>query len=101
MDDLRRRFATLDRVPAPDLWNEVERRLEALGGTAPTGRLGIVRPERRGARPDRSRRSATPARSRRTFVLIAAAVMIAVALVGGVLAVGSGLVRLSSVVPPA
>ena len=36
MDDLRHRFATLDRVPVPDVWSDVERRLEALGTAAPT-----------------------------------------------------------------
>jgi photosystem II stability/assembly factor-like uncharacterized protein len=101
MDNLRQRFATLDRVPVPEVWSEVERRLEALGGTAPTGRLVAVRPEWRVARAERSRRASTPIRGRRKIALLAAAMVIAVALVGGALAVGSGLVRLPSVVPPA
>jgi photosystem II stability/assembly factor-like uncharacterized protein len=99
MDDLRQRFETLDRVPVPEFWSEVERRLEALGSTAPTGRLVAVRPEWRGARAERSRPSTAPISSRRTIALLAAAALIATLLVGG-LAVGSGLVRLTSVVPP-
>src|SRR5215207_7503808 len=97
MDDLRRRFATLDRVPAPDLWNEVERRLEALGGRAPTGRLIAVRPQWRGAQAERSRPPSAPIRRGRGIAMPAAAAMIAVALLSGALAVGSGLVRVPSV----
>lgn len=100
MDDLRQRFATLDRVPAPDLWSEVERRIDALGGAAPTGRIEPARPEWRGGRADGSRHFRTPTLSRRSIVLLAAAALLAVALLGGALAVGSGLVRLTSVVPP-
>jgi photosystem II stability/assembly factor-like uncharacterized protein len=101
MDDLRQRFATLDRVPVPEVWSEAERRLEALAATAPTGRLVAVRPEWRRARAERSRGASTQTRSQRKIALVAAAMMIAVALVCGALAVGSGLVRLPSVVPPA
>ena len=100
MDDLRQRFATLDRVPAPDLWNEIERRLEGFGSTTPAGRLVAVQPEWRGARAERSRRSSTPFRSRRQIALLVAAALIATLLVGGAFLVGSGLVRLTSVVPP-
>jgi hypothetical protein len=100
MDDLRQRFETLDRVPAPDIWSEVERRLEGLGSTTPAGRLVAVKPEWRGARAERSGRSSTPIRSRRQIALVVAAALIATLLVGGALAVGSGLVRLTSVVPP-
>jgi hypothetical protein len=100
MDDLRQRFATLDSVPVPEVWSEVERRLEALGGTAPTGRLVAVRPEWGGARAERSRRTSRPIRSRRHIALMVAAALIATLLVGGAFAVGSGLVRLTSVVPP-
>jgi photosystem II stability/assembly factor-like uncharacterized protein len=100
VDDLRQRFATLDRVPAPDIWSEVERRIEGFGSTTRAGRLVAVQPEWRGGRAERSRGSSTPIRSRRSIALLAAAALIAVALVGGALAVGSGLVRLTSVVPP-
>ena len=100
MDDLRRRFATLDRVPAPDLWNEIERRLEGFGSATPAGRLVAVKPEWRGARAERSRRSSTPIRMRRRFALLVAAALIATLLVGGAFALGSALVRLTSVVPP-
>jgi photosystem II stability/assembly factor-like uncharacterized protein len=99
MDDLRRRFATLDRVPVPDVWNEVERRLAGFGSTAPSGRLVAVQPAWRGTRAERSGRSSTSVRGRRTIALLAAA-LIAALLIGGVLAVGSGLVRMTSVVPP-
>ena len=102
MDDLRDRFATLDRVPVPNVWSDVERRLDALGTTAPIGRLVAVKPEWRGTANDaaRSHGSATPIRGRRDVALLAAATLMAVLLVGGAIAVGSGLVRLSSVVPP-
>ena len=101
MDDLRQRFATLDRVPVPDVWTDVERRMGALGTAAPTGRLVAVKPAWRGAaNAERSRGSATPIRSRRNVALLAAAALMAVLLVGGAIAVGSGLVRLSSIVPP-
>jgi photosystem II stability/assembly factor-like uncharacterized protein len=100
MDDLRQRFATLDRVPVPEVWNEIERRLEGFGSTTPAGRLFAVTPEWRGARAERSGRLATPIRSRRRIALLVAAALIATLLVGGALAVGSGLVRLTSVVRP-
>jgi predicted PurR-regulated permease PerM len=82
MDDLRQRFATLDRVPVPEIWNEVERRVDALGGAAPSGRIEPSRPEWRGGRAYGSRRSRTPTLSRRSIALLAAAALIAVALVG-------------------
>ena len=99
MDDLRQRFATLDAVPVPDVWSEVERRIEALGGAAPTGRLQVVRPEWRAGRSEPVHPRATP-RGRRETALVAAAAALAVVLVAGGLAVGSGLVRLPSVVLP-
>ena len=101
MDDLRDRFATLDRVPVPDVWSDVERRLESLGAAAPTGRVVPVRPGRRGVTPGVSRRSAIMPGGRRNVGLLAAAMLIAALLVGGAIAIGSGLVRLSPIVPPA
>jgi photosystem II stability/assembly factor-like uncharacterized protein len=100
MDDLRQRFETLDRVPAPDLWNEIERRLEGFGSATPAGSLVAVKPEWRGARAERPGRSSTRIRARRRFGLLVAAALIATLLVGGAFALGSALVRLTSIVPP-
>jgi hypothetical protein len=99
MDDLRRRFATLDLVPVPDVWTDVERRLEALAVAVPTGRLDVVTPEQR--RPIRagSARSGDRLDGRRRGALLAAAALLAALLIGAI-AIGSGLVRLTSVVPP-
>ena len=48
MADLRTRFATLDRLPAPDLWAEVERRAMATTPASGPQRLTGVRPTWRG-----------------------------------------------------
>jgi len=101
MDDLRQRFATLDRVPVPDLWSDVERRLEALGTKVSSGRLDASRPAWRGvAKGATSLRSAKPVRSRRNVTFLVAAALLAAALVGGAIAAGTGLIRLPSLVPP-
>jgi Kelch motif/Galactose oxidase, central domain len=100
MDDLRDRFATLDRVPVPDVWNDVERRLDALGAAAPTGRVIAVRPGRRAAMNGAPPRSNNMLGGGRNVRLLAAATLIAALLVGGAIAVGSGWVRLSPIVPP-
>ena len=77
MDDLRRRFASLDRMPAPYLWDTIERRAGALGPLARvTAVVSLVRP--------RSHRS-----SRRSLVLLVATVALLVALVAGAIAIGS------------
>ena len=77
MDDLRRRFASLDRLPAPDLWDTIELRAAAHD---PVARVtAVVTPL-----PMRSRRS-----TRRSLVLLAAIVALLVALVAGALAIGS------------
>ena len=77
MDDLRRRFASLDRLPAPDLWDTIELRAAAHD---PVARVtAVVTPV-----PMRSRRS-----TRRSLVLLAATVALLVALVAGALAIGS------------
>jgi hypothetical protein len=100
MDDLRVRFATLDRVPVPDVWADVERRLEALGMAVPTRRLATVQPEWRRPISEGSSGSAhLPARRHRVG-LVATAALIAALLIGGAIAVGSGLIRRTSVVPP-
>jgi len=87
MDDLRRRFATLDRVPAPDLWHTIELRAAEL------------EPVRRatpfvGPATLRSRRS-----TGRTLVLILATGALVAALVAGALAVGSRRAVLPAIVP--
>jgi hypothetical protein len=99
MDDLRDRFATLERVPVPDVWSDVERRLEAIGPAMPTGNLAPVKRESREAHAIRSSAAGTLFGDRRTVALLAAAALLAALLVGSVIAVGSGLVRLSTVAP--
>jgi Tol biopolymer transport system component len=77
MDDLRRRFASLDRVPAPDLWDAIERRAVAAG---PTTRVrGVVRPA--GMRAGTS--------GRRQLALLVALAALLAALVVGTLVAGS------------
>jgi hypothetical protein len=100
MDDLRDRFASLDLVPVPDVWTDVERRLEVLASTAPTRRLVAVRPEWRGTGRGRSPGSRGQSNGRRTIPLLLAAALSAV-LIASAIAVGSGLVRLPAVVLPA
>jgi hypothetical protein len=87
MDDLRHRFASLDRVPAPDLWDQVERRATAMGPVARVS--GVVTPM---ALPPR--RSTA-----RSLVFYLAAAAIVLAAVAGAIAVGSGLARLTAIVP--
>ncbi len=100
MDDLRQRFATLDLVPVPDVWSDIERRLETLGTSAPTGRLTAVQPQMRaGAVTTPGSAEGRPVR-RRTVALLVLALLAAV-LIGGAIAVGSGLLRLTSDMPPA
>jgi hypothetical protein len=87
MDDLRRRFARLDGVQVPDLWDRIEQR------AADFGALPSVSPVR--ATSVRSRRSP----GRPLIVLLAAAAVL-VALVAGALAMGSGPVKRPLVVAP-
>jgi hypothetical protein len=77
MDDLRRRFASLDRVRAPDLWNAIERRAAAGGAT--TRVSAVVRPA--GMPSGRS--------SRRQLVLLLAVAALLAALVVGAFVTGS------------
>ncbi len=98
MDDLRQRFATFDRVPVPDVWSDVERRLELLGTGVPTTRPVGRSDRRRSIGDGLSRRP--PLQAGRPVWVVVAAGLIAALLVAGALAVGSGLVRLTAVLPP-
>jgi len=100
MGDLRDRFATLDRVPVPDVWSDVERRLEALGTASQPERLVPVRTASPSTIAGRPSWPVTRRGGRRSIWVLAAAALIAALLVAGAFAVGSGLVRLTSVVPP-
>jgi len=87
MDDLRRRFATLDQVPAPDLWHTIENRAAAY---EPVTRVtAVVSPV-----SVRLRRSTS-----RSFVLLLAAATVLAALVAGALAIGSRRAVLPAIVP--
>lgn len=98
MDDLRQRFVTLDRLPVPDVWSDVERRVELLGTGAPTTRPVAMGDRRRSIDDGLSGRAPLQA-GPRVWVVLAAG-LIAALLVAGAFAVGSGLVRLTTVLPP-
>jgi hypothetical protein len=85
MDDLRHRFASLDHVRTPDLWDEIERRAAALGSTH---RLTPV--------PVPVTRSS--GLSERSWVVLLAALALLVALLAGAIVVGSGLIRLQAII---
>ncbi|HEY8800646.1 MAG TPA: hypothetical protein VIM20_08600, partial [Candidatus Limnocylindrales bacterium] len=100
MDDLRDRFGSLDRVPVPDVWRDVERRLELLGTTVPTGRLAAPRPVwRESGDRETSLRGGRPLSRGRSIPLLAWAAVLTLLLVGVAVAVGTGLVRLPAIVP--
>ena len=44
MDELRRRFAAIDHVAAPDLWTEIERRADVLDAVRSTRPVDAARP---------------------------------------------------------
>src|SRR6476661_4341448 len=100
MDDLRERFAALDRLPVPDVWSDVERRLEESALRATAGDLVPVRPGWR--RVGAASPAGTPGAfgSRRGVAFIALAALFAAVVIGGAIAVGSGLIRLTSILPP-
>src|SRR6266566_8853167 len=101
MDDLRKRFASLDRVPVPDLWSDVEHRLEALATTVPTGRLvGPGLAWRGSGDREAPRRAGRPVSRAHQLPLVAWAALMTLVLLGVAVAVGTGLVRLPAVVPP-
>ena len=85
MDDLRRRFAGLDQVPAPDLWGQIESRAAASPSTVvkmtPVALTGSVQPRGVGGR---------------SLALLGAAALLLVALAVGVVAVGSGVIQLAA-----
>ncbi|MEO6577489.1 MAG: hypothetical protein ABIO99_01130 [Candidatus Limnocylindria bacterium] len=85
MDDLRRRFASLDRLRAPDLWNEIELRAAALGSTERVAPVTVPIPLR--SRVDR-----------RPLALLGAAALL-VGLLAGAIALGSGLIKLPVILP--
>src|SRR5437899_221412 len=95
MIDLRDRFSTLDRVPVPDLWTDVERRRAMIGTKASTGRVVPGRPAWAVAGPF----SNSANRFRRSPLLLLVAVLATALIIGGAIAVGSGLIHLPSLVP--
>jgi hypothetical protein len=86
MSSLRDRFATLDGVPMPELWPDVQRRASGLRAAGPVTSVTVRIPTHATGRRDG------------TVALLAATLL--VALLAGVIAVGSGLVKLP-VMPPA
>ena len=98
MADLRTRFATLDRLPAPDLWAEIERRAMA---TVPAGGDAQAR-GRWHASPARPWRGARPSLGRqRTRRLVLVLLGLALVLAGGLaVGIGSGLIRIPAVTTP-
>ena len=87
MDDLRRRFASLDGVKTPDLWDAIGTRAAELGPVASvTPVSGPVL---------RSRRS-----SGRPLLALLAAAAVLTALVAGALLMGSRPIKPPAVVPP-
>ena len=80
MDDLRDRFAGLDRMPMPELWSDVQQRAAHLGSAQPVTSVAVGIPVRSTGHRDR------------TLALLAAALL--VAMLAGAIAVGSGLIRL-------
>jgi hypothetical protein len=80
MDDLRRRFATLDSVRMPDLWDEIELRAASLGAAQRLTRVLVS---------DRSR----PSSGRLALLLLLAAAVL-VGLMAAATIVGSRLVQL-------
>jgi hypothetical protein len=86
MSSLRERFATLDRVPMPELWSDARSRAAQPRSAEPVTSVTVrIPPQTAGGR-------------RSSFALLAAAAAL-VALLAGVMAVGSGLVRLSAILP--
>jgi len=87
MDDLRRRFASLDGVKTPDLWDAIGTRAAELGPVASVTPVSgpVLRSRRSSGRP--------------LLVLLAAAAVLT-ALVAGALLMGSRPIKPPAVVPP-
>ena len=86
MSSLADRFATLDRMPMPELWPEVEHRAAAFGSAERPTSATIRMPGRSTGSRDL------------TVLQLAAALLIAA--LAGVIVVGSGLMRLPVIVTP-
>jgi WD40 repeat protein len=86
MSSLRDRFATLDGVPMPELWSDVQRRAASLRAAEPVTSVTVRIPRHATGRRDG------------TVALLAATLL--VALLAGAIAVGAGLVKLPAM-PPA
>jgi hypothetical protein len=86
MDNLRRRFASLDEVRPPDLWQAIELRAEALGAVERATRVTTP--------------TSTPSRrtTNQSFMFYVAAAALLLAVAAGAVVVGSGLVRQRAIV---
>ncbi len=83
MDELRGRFAAIDRIAAPDLWTEIERRADVLGAAQAT------RPVDRGEPAWRAAPATRPAPALGGRSLVVALILLAaliVALIGALIA---------------
>ena len=87
MTSLRDRFVTLDRVPMPELWSDIQQRAAHLRAAEPVTSVTVRIPVRSTGYRDR------------TLTLLAAAALL-VALLVGAIAVGSGFVRVPAILPP-
>ncbi len=92
MTDLHARFRSLDSVPAPDLWDEVTRRIDQPVSTVSVTRTEVQRVRSRGGR------ATFPLRG--TALLIAVATLLLVGLVGTALIGGTLINRSAPVVRP-
>jgi hypothetical protein len=92
MDDLRRRFATLDAVPTPLDWTEVERRATAVASAAATPSSVGPTSVRRASGP-----LVRPNTSRPRHLALLVAVALVAALVAGVVGFGGLLNRQNAV----
>jgi hypothetical protein len=86
MSSLRNRFATLERVPMPELWPDVQQRAARLGSAEPVTSVSVRIPVHGTGQRDR------------TLALVAAGALLSALLVGAI-AVGSGLIKLPKIQP--
>jgi hypothetical protein len=86
MSSLRNRFATLERVPMPELWPDVQQRAARLGSAEPVTSVSVRIPVHATGQRDR------------TLAPVAAAALLSALLVGAI-AVGSGLIKLPKIQP--